>query len=436
MRTVIRGGRVIDPANGVDAVADVYIAEGRIQAVGETPPDFHADEAIDASGRIVCPGLVDMHVHLREPGQEWKEDIASGARAAAAGGVTSLACMANTRPVNDRRSVTEQIKSTAARVGLARVHPIGAVTRDLAGETLTEMNELFTAGCVAFSDDGMPVPNAGVMRRALEYAATFGYLLILHEEEPALSADGAMNEGAHATRMGLGGIPNASEDVMIARDLILAELTGARIHIAHVATKGGVDLIRQAQARGLPITGEAAPHHLFLTDTDVGAFDSHAKMAPPLRSPADREAVRAAVADGTLTAIATDHAPHEADAKNEVFACCANGVTGLETLLGLTLKLVDEGVMDLATALHRVTRGPAEVLGLDAGGLGVGDVADVCILDPEARWQVDPAVMHSRSQNTPFADWTLRGRVERTLLGGRTVYPFPEESGLQEGKLG
>ncbi|MFB6259134.1 MAG: dihydroorotase, partial [Thiohalorhabdaceae bacterium] len=294
-------------------------------------------------------------------------------------------------------------------------------------EALTEMNELHDAGCVAFSDDGRPVPDAGVMRQALEYAATFDYLLILHEEEPALSVGGAMNEGAHATRMGLGGIPNASEDVMIARDVILAELTGARIHIAHVATAGGVDLIRQAQARGLGVTGEAAPHHLFLTDTTVGTFDSHAKMAPPLRSPEDREAVRAAVADGTLTAIATDHAPHEADAKNEVFACCANGVTGLETLLGLSLKLVDEGVMDLATALDRVTRGPASVLGLDAGRLGVGDVADICILDPEARWQVDPAGLHSRSVNTPFAGWNLRGRVERTLVGGRTVFPFGGE---------
>ncbi|MEF8794190.1 dihydroorotase [Thiohalorhabdus sp.] len=427
MRTVIQGGRVIDPANGVDSVADVYIAEGRIQAVGETPPDLRADETIDAAGCIVCPGLVDMHVHLREPGQEWKEDITSGSRAAAAGGVTSVACMANTRPVNDRRSVTEQIKATATSVGLARIHPIGAVTCDLAGEALTEMNELYSAGCVAFSDDGRPVPDAGVMRQALEYAATFGYLLILHEEEPTLSDGGAMNEGAHATRMGLGGIPNASEDVMIARDLILAELTGSRIHIAHVATAGGVDLIREAQARGLAVTGEAAPHHLFLTDANVGAFDSHAKMAPPLRSLADREAVRGAVADGTLTAIATDHAPHEADAKNEVFACCANGVTGLETLLGLTLKLVDESVLDLATALDRVTRGPAAVLGLDAGRLGVGDVADVCILDPNARWQVDPAGLHSRSVNTPFTGWELRGRVERTLLGGRAVFPFAQE---------
>jgi dihydroorotase len=264
------------------------------------------------------------------------------------------------------------------------------------------------------------------MRRALEYAGTFGYLIILHEEEPALSAGGAMNEGAHATRMGLGGIPNASEDVMIARDVILAELTGTRIHVAHVATAGGVSLIRDAQARGLPVTGEATPHHLFLTDADVGAFDSHAKMAPPLRSPEDRAAVRAALADGTLSAIATDHAPHEADAKNEVFACCANGVTGLETLLGLALRLVDDGLMDLATALHRISRGPAALLGLDAGHLGVGGLADLCLVDPAAEWTVDPAALHSRSVNTPFAGWSLRGRVVRTLLGGRTVYPFAE----------
>ncbi|KPV39534.1 dihydroorotase [Thiohalorhabdus denitrificans] len=424
MRTLIRGGRVIDPASGRDEVADVAIANGRIQAIGDAPGDFGADRVIDADGLVVCPGLVDMHVHLREPGQEWKEDIESGSRAAAAGGVTSVACMANTRPVNDRRSVTEQIKSTAQRVGLSRVHPIGAITRDLAGETLTEMHELAGAGCVAFSDDGRPVPDAGIMRRALEYAATFDYLLILHEEEGALSAGGAMNEGAHATRMGLPGIPNASEDVMIARDVILAELTGGRIHIAHVATSGGVELIRQAQARGLPVTGEAAPHHLFLTDTDVGAFDSHAKMAPPLRSPEDRAAVRAAVADGTLTAIATDHAPHEADAKSEAFACCANGVTGLETLLGLTLRLVDEEVLDLPSALARVTNGPAEVLGLEAGRLGVGEVADVCLFDPETEWTVEPERMYSRSVNTPFAGWRLRGRVTHTLVGGRLAYPF------------
>ncbi|HKL77735.1 MAG TPA: dihydroorotase [Gammaproteobacteria bacterium] len=427
MKTIIRGGRVIDPASGRDENADVYIASGRIQAIGEAPSGFAADHEIDASGQVVCPGLVDMHVHLREPGQEWKEDIASGSRAAAAGGVTTVACMANTQPVNDRRSVTEQIKATARDTGLARVHPIGAITRGLEGETLTEMHELATAGCVAFSDDGKPLPNAGVMRRALEYAATFGFLLILHEEEPALSAGGAMNEGLHATRMGLSGIPNASEDVMIARDVILAELTGGRIHIAHVATAGGVALIREAQAKGLPVTGEAAPHHLFLTDTDVGAFDSHAKMAPPLRSQADREAVRAAVADGTLQVIATDHAPHEADSKNEAFACCANGVTGLETLLGLTLRLAEEEDMPLATALHRVTCGPAEVLGLDSGGLAVGEVADLCLFNPEAEWRVSPADMYSRSVNTPFAGWSLRGRVTRTLLGGRTVYPFGEE---------
>ncbi|MFA9461530.1 dihydroorotase [Thiohalorhabdus methylotrophus] len=427
MRTVIRGGRVIDPASGRDEVADIAIANGRIQAVGDVPGDFDPDRVIDAGGQVVCPGLVDMHVHLREPGQEWKEDIESGSRAAAAGGVTSVACMANTQPVNDRRSVTEQIKSAAQRAGLSRVHPIGAITRDLAGETLSEMHELASAGCVAFSDDGRPVPDAGIMRRALEYAATFDYLLILHEEEGALSAGGAMNEGAHATRMGLAGIPNASEDVMIARDVILAELTGGRIHIAHVATAGGVELIRQAQAKGLRVTGEAAPHHLFLTDSDVGEFNSHAKMAPPLRGPADREAVRAAVADGTLSVIATDHAPHEADAKNEAFACCANGVTGLETLLGLTLRLADEDVMDLPTALARVTSGPAAVLGLEAGRLGVGEMADICLFDPEAQWAVEPERMYSRSTNTPFAGWELRGRVTHTLVGGRVVYPFGGE---------
>jgi dihydroorotase len=268
------------------------------------------------------------------------------------------------------------------------------------------------------------VPDAGVMRRAAEYAATFGFLLILHEEEPALSAGGSMNEGSQATRLGVAGVPNASEDVMIARDIILSELAGARIHIAHVATAGGVDLIRQAQARGLPVTGEAAPHHLFLTDRDVGAFDSHAKMNPPLRSEADRAAVRAAVADGTLTAIATDHAPHEADAKNEAFCACANGVTGLETLLAAALRLSEEESIGLATALHRVTRGPAEILGLPGGRLRQGAPADLCIFDPAAEWTVDPATLHSRSRNTPFAGWQLTGRVTHTVVGGRPVYPF------------
>jgi len=426
MRTVIRGGRLIDPAAGRDAVADLFLGDGRVQAVGDPPEGFQPDREINAEGTLVCPGLVDMHVHLREPGQEWKEDITTGSRAAAAGGITTVAAMANTAPVNDHPSVTEQIRATAARVGLARVHPVGAVTRGLAGETLTEMHELAASGCVAFSDDGRPVADAGIMRQALEYAATFGYLVILHEEERSLSAGGTMNEGPHATRMGLGAIPNAAEDVMIARDVLLAELTGGRVHIAHVATSGGVGLIRGAQARGLPVTGEAAPHHLFLTDAAVDDFDSHAKMAPPLRSPADREAVRAGLADGTLSAIATDHAPHEADSKNETFACCANGVTGMETLLGLTLQLVDEGVLDLADAIYRVTRGPAEVLGLEAGRLDVGDPADVCIFDPDGRWTVDPETMHSRSGNTPFLGWTLRGQVRQTLLEGRVVYPFGE----------
>lgn len=420
----IRGGRVVDPESGRDETADVHISDGRIAAIGAAPAGFEPAREIDAAGQIVAPGLVDMHVHLREPGQEWKEDIASGSRAAAAGGVTAVACMANTEPVNDHRSVTEQIKARAAEVGLTRVHPIGAVTRGLDGEQISEMHELATAGCVAFSDDGRPVPDAGIMRRALEYAATFGFLLILHEEDPSLSTGGSMNEGSHATRLGLGGVPNASEDVMIARDVILAELAGARIHIAHVATAGGVELIRSAQARGLPVTGEAAPHHLFLTDSDVGGFDSHAKMNPPLRSEADRAAVRAAAADGTLSAIATDHAPHEADAKNEAFCACANGVTGLETLLAAALRLGEEEGMGLAAALHRVTRGPAEILGLPGGRLREGSPADLCIFDPAAQWQVDPAALYSRSRNTPFAGWTLTGRVSHTVLGGRPVYPF------------
>jgi dihydroorotase len=419
---LIRNGRVVDPANGVDAPGDVLLRNGVVEAVGprlEAPP---ATTVVDVRGRVVAPGFIDMHVHLREPGYEYKETVATGTRAAAAGGYTAVACMANTRPVNDTRAVTDYILAEARARGLVRVYPIGAVTRGLDGAELAEMGELAEAGCVAYSDDGRPVVNAALLRRALLYAQTFGRPVISHAEEDTLSRDGVMHEGGVATELGLRGIPAAAEEIMVARDIALAELTGTPVHIAHVSTAAAVRLLRDAKARGMPVTGEVTPHHLLLTDEALRAYDAHAKMAPPLRGKRDVEACREALADGTLDALATDHAPHAVSDKEVELEQAANGVVGLETAVALSLThLVRTRVLDLPTLVARLTVGPARVLGLPGGRLSPGAPGDVTVLDLEQTHRIDPARFRSKGRNTPFGGWACVGAPWMTVVGGRVV---------------
>ena len=419
---LIRGGRLIDPAADCDGSFDLLLASGRVAAVAEhiSPPP--GAQVIDARGLVVAPGFVDLHVHLREPGHEYKEDIVSGALAAAAGGFTSVCCMPNTQPVNDCRAVTELIVRRAREAALVRVYPVGAISLGLKGESLAEMGEMKEAGIVAVSDDGRPVMNAGLMRRALEYARTFGLPVVQHCEDLHLAAEGSMNEGAVATRAGLRGQPSAAESVMVARDLELAEFTGARYHVAHVSTAASVRMVRDAKRRGLPVTCEVTPHHLTLTDEACAAYDTSAKCAPPLRSLADRDALREALADGTIDCIATDHAPHGLQEKELEFERAAFGMVGLETALSLALKLVDEGVLDLPTLIRRLTLGAARCFGLSAGTLAVGAPADVALFDPSAAYTINPAAFHSRSRNSPFAGWMVRGRIAYTLVDGRVIY--------------
>jgi dihydroorotase len=422
MNLLIRNGRVLDPANGVDAPGDVLIVSGRVARVGPGQPAPAGVEAVDAGGRVIAPGLIDIHVHLREPGYEYKETIASGTRAAAAGGFTSVACMANTRPVNDTRAVTDYIVAEARARGVVRVYPIGAVTRGLEGRELAELGELAEAGCVAYSDDGRPIMDSGLLRRALEYAQAFGRPIVSHAEDAALAAGGVMHEGVVATDLGLRGIPAAAEEVMVARDVALAELTGTPVHVAHVSTAAAVRLLRDAKARGVPVTGEVTPHHLLLTDEALRGYDANAKMAPPLRGKRDVEACREALADGTLDAIATDHAPHAITDKEVELDHAANGIVGLETAVALCLThLVRPGLLDLGTFVARLTTGPARVLGLPGGSLTPGAPGDVTVLDLERAHAVDPARFRSRARNTPFAGWPCVGAPWMTVVGGRVV---------------
>jgi len=422
MSLLIRNGRVVDPAGGTDAVQDVWVADGCIHKVGrglKAPADA---EIVDATGKVVCPGFIDMHVHLREPGFEYTETIASGTRAAAAGGFTAVACMANTFPVNDNRAVTDYILARAKVEGVVRVYPIGAVTRNLEGKQLAELAEQAEAGCVAFSDDGKCVMNAELYRRAMEYALPFGVPLISHAEDCHLGCRGAMHEGLVATELGLSGQPAAAEDVMVARDIILAELTGAHLHIAHISTVGAVRLVREAKARGVRVTAEVTPHHLLLTDEAVRSYDPNCKMAPPLRTKRDVEACREALVDGTIDCVATDHAPHALSEKEGEFAEAANGVVGLETAVPLLLdRLVRPGLVDLPTLVTRLSAAPARLLNLPGGSLAPGAVADITILDLQQGWTVDPATFRSRSRNTPFAGWSGTGAPWMTLVGGRQV---------------
>jgi dihydroorotase len=416
----IQGGRVIDPANGVDKTADVWIEDGCIVAVGKSSKK--ANDTIDANGKIVCPGLIDMHVHLREPGQEWKEDIESGSQAAAAGGVTTMCCMPNTQPRLDHAGLVLQVIERAEQVGLCRVRPIAAATKNLEGKQLTEMRELVRAGAVAFSDDGMPIWHAGVMRKALEYAASFDFLVIQHAEVPELTQGGVINEGWTSTQLGVTGMPSAGEDAMVARDIMLSELTGGRYHVAHISAAGSVELVRQARARGLRVSAEAAPHHFALTEEAVLGFNADAKMNPPLRTEEDRLAVIEGLRDGSIEVIATDHAPHHEDDKRCGLSCAAFGIVGLETLLPVSLDLVRNGVLSLPELIAKMTSNPARLLNLDAGTLSVGASGDIVIFDPDASWTLDRFRLHSKSKNTPWHGQKMTGCVSHTLLGGRLVF--------------
>ena len=449
------GGRVVDPASRVDGTRTVILDGGRIREVREAPAsasERQTHEVIDCRGLLVLPGLVDLHVHLREPGEEGKETIATGSRAAAAGGITTLVAMPNTRPVCDSASVARFVQARAREAGLARILPAGAITRGSLGEQLSDMAELKEAGCVCVTDDGRPVMSAGVMCRALEYAGDLELPVMVHAEDLTLSHGGCMNEGPVATRLGLPGVPAVAEVAMVERDLLLAELTGAHLHVAHVSASGTVRAIREAKARGVHVTCEATPHHFTLTDEAVAGvpasvpafrqsdapaaepYDTRAKMNPPLRTESDRQAVVGGLADGVIDAIATDHAPHGPLDKDVEFVNAANGVIGLETSLALTLALVRAGELPLPRAVERLSSGPARAFGLSCGTLAPGAAADVVVVDPERAFRVDAQRMFSRSRNTPFSGWTLRGRVLRTYLEGRLVHLHEELRSAEEGR--
>ncbi len=416
---LLRGGRVISPADGLDRELDVYLEGDRVVrlAAGQRPAS-PAVRVIELRGMLVVPGFVDLHVHLREPGQEYKEDIASGGRAAAAGGFTTVCCMPNTVPPNDTRAVTELITRRAREVDLVRVRPVGAISKGLAGEQLAEMAELKEAGCVAVSDDGRPVMSSGLMRRALEYAATVGLPVVQHAEDLTLSAGGVMHEGATATRAGLRGQPGAAESVMVARDLELVALTGARYHVAHLSTARSAALVREAKRRGLPVTCEVTPHHLTLTDEACAGYDTSCKCAPPLRGAADVEALKEALADGTIDAIATDHAPHHFDEKNVEFDLAPFGVIGLETAFGVCYdRLVRTKEIGLTRLIELFTSGPAGVFNLPGGTLREGSLGDVTLIDLDAQYAV-AAPFASKAVNSPFLGQTLHGRPVTTIVGG------------------
>lgn len=423
----LKRARVIDPASSTDREQDILISEGRVERIGHGLSIPSKAISIDAKNLLIVPGLIDLHAHLREPGEEYKEDLNSGSAAAVAGGFTAVCAMPNTHPPNDTRAVTEFIHSRAAAVQGVRIYPVAAMTQGLQGERLTDFGELKDAGVVAVSDDGRPVMNAGLMRRALEYARTFGLPVIQHAEDLNLSADGSMNEGLFSTRAGLRGQPPQVEEIMIARDLVLVGLTGARYHVAHVSTEASVKLIREAKRRGLPVTCEVTPHHLTLTEEACLTYDTSTKINPPLRCARDVEALREALADGTIDAIATDHAPHTSIEKQVEYDQAAFGVIGLETALALVLKLVKEGLLTLPDAMARLTCGPARVLGLPGGALSEGAPADVTGIDLEKTWTVEPDRLRSKSRNTPFAGWTMTGKAVLTIVGGRVVH---DEHGL------
>jgi dihydroorotase len=423
---LIRGGRVIDPARKIDEPADVYLLEGKVEAVGRNLGTPAGAMVVDASRQVVAPGLIDVHVHLREPGQEDLETVATGAMAAAAGGFSAVCAMPNTDPVCDNQGVVGFVKAQAQRAGKARVYPIGAISLGQKGQQLAEFGELVGAGAVAVSDDGKPVVSSHLMRTALEYARTFGIPVADHCEDPTLGG-GAMHEGVVSTRLGLKGIPSAAEEIMVARDLLLAELTGGHIHLCHMSTRGSVDLIRRAKERGIRVTAEACPHHFSLTHEACEGYDTNAKMNPPLREAEDREAIRRGLKDGTIDVIATDHAPHHYDAKEREFDDAPNGIIGLETALGLAItELVTTKLLPLPELVARMSTIPAKIFGLPGGTLAPGSPADVVVFDPAVEWTVRPQEFFSRSRNTPFAGRRLTGRASVTIVRGQVVFQRPD----------
>ena len=423
-RLVLAGGHVVDPVNGVNGPADLLIVDGRVEAVGRDLPIESGTTVIDVPRHgVVCPGFIDMHAHLREPGHEHKETIATGVAAAVAGGFTAVACMPNTIPVNDHAGVTRFIQEKAAQAGLARVYPVGAVTKGRDGEQLAEIGELHAAGCVAISDAGRPVANALLMRRALEYASMFDMPVVDHCEDRSLAGDGVAHEGHQGAVLGLRGLPAAAEEIIAARDVVLSGLTGAAVHLAHLSTRGAVRTVRDGKSRGVPVSCEVSPHHLTLTDDRLAGYDTNYKMNPPLREAADLEALLEGVKDGTIDCIATDHAPHHYDEKDAEFDAAPFGVIGLETAVAVCLdRLVHAGHVTLVRFVELLSVNPATILRVPGGTLGVGVPADITVLAPELTVTVDPSGFRSLARNTPFDGWTLRGGVAATIVGGRVVY--------------
>ena len=430
MTLVIKNGRVIDPANSLDEPKDLLIHKGRIKAI-KSPGSISIDagekpSVIDAKGSIVCPGLIDMHVHFREPGFEYKETITSGCQSAAAGGFTSVAVMPNTNPVNDTRAVTEHILSLARTEDIINVYPIAAITQKLEGERLSEMADLKDAGAIAFSDDGRPVISNELMRRAFEYSKMFKLPLIQHSEMLDLTEGGCMNEGMVSTELGLKGMPTEAEDIMVYRDIALLEKTGGRLHVAHISSKNSVDLVRQAKSRGLSVTCEVAPHHFTLTDEAVRGYDTNTKMSPPLRAIDDVEAIKEGLQDGTIDIIATDHAPHDIADKQVEYQNACFGIVGLETALPLSLKLVDEKILSMGDVIKKFTSTPADIFNLKAGSLSLGNEADILIFNPNLEYSIDISKFHSKSKNSPFDGWKVKGKVIHTLVKGKTAYSANE----------
>jgi dihydroorotase len=418
---LIRGGRVLDPASEMDAHADVLLEDGRIVGVGRDL-EARGAEVVDATGCWVAPGFIDLHTHLREPGQEYKEDLGSGGRSAVAGGFTSIACMANTNPVNDDPAVTHYILERAQKDSPAKVYPIGAATKGLKGEVMTEMVLLREAGAIAFSDDGKTISDTGMMRSVLEYSKLVDCPVIVHAEDCSLRADGVVNEGPVSTRLGLPGNPTMAEDILVARDLMLTRLTGARLHIAHISSAGSVELVRRARDEGLHVTAEVTPHHLTITDEWTLGYDTNTKMAPPLRSAADVEACRRGLAEGVIDVIATDHAPHAVHEKEVEFTEAPPGILGFETAFGVVMDLVRSGVLSPLELMRRMSTNARHVVELEGGTLAVGSPGDVVVLDPDRVWTYDPAKGYSKSRNSPWAGHDLTGRVVATVVNGRLVY--------------
>jgi len=423
MGVLIKNGHVVDPSQSLDMVSDIYVQGDRVKEISkriDTPRK--SDIVIDANGQIVAPGFIDIHVHLREPGYEHKETIKTGCLAAAAGGFTSVVCMPNTNPINDNASVTEYILLKARTEGIVNVFPIGAITKGEKGEELADIGEMCEAGCVGISDDGMPVTDSGLMRKAMEYVKPFGIPVITHAEDLGLSAGGVMNEGFVSTELGLRGIPSASEEVAVGRDIILSELTGTPLHICHVSTKDSVRLVREAKKRGANVTAEATPHHFTLTDREIYGYNTNAKMNPPLRTQKDVDAIVEGLADGTIDVIATDHAPHSQDEKNVEFDLAPFGIVGLETALSLSLKLVHEGIITLDEMIKKLTIVPSEILGIERGTLAPGSIADIVVFDPEKGYTVTPGEFFSKGRNTPFSGWELKGMVSNTIVSGKIIF--------------